>query len=140
MARFIATAVPPILDVAIFCALIGAGSSLRASHIASFAVAMTLNYLLKVRSTMVAAKRTGDWRLRCRLLLVAFAALFLRGGVLGLLTLTWGWPAQASIVFAVIAGLTVTTLGYSWSLSAADGGLRPLAIGLVLYALALRLV
>jgi dolichol-phosphate mannosyltransferase len=140
LARFIATAVPPILDVAVFCALIGAGSSLRASHIASFTVAMTLNYLLKVRSTIVAAKRTDDWRLHCRLLVVAFAALFLRGGVLGLLTLTWGWPAQAAIVFAVIAGLTVTTLGYSWSLSAPDGGARPLAIGLIVYALALRLV
>ena len=140
MARFTATAVPPILDIAIFCALIGTGSSLRASHIASFTVAMMLNYLLKVRSTIVAAKRTGDWRLGCRLLMVAFAALFLRGGVLGLLTLTWGWPAQASIVFAVIAGLTVATLGYSWSLSAPDGGTRPVAIGLIVYAVALRLV
>ena len=89
---------------------------------------------------MVAAKRTGDWRLYCRLLVVTFAALFLRGGVLGLLTLTWGWPAQAAIAFAVIAGWTVTTLGYAWLLSTPDGGTRPLAIGIIVYALALRLV
>jgi dolichol-phosphate mannosyltransferase len=140
LARFIATALTPILDVAVFCALIGAGSSLRASHIASFAVAMTLNYLLKIRSTIVATKRTGDWRIHCQLLVVTFAALFLRGGVLGLLTLTWGWPPQAAIAFAVFAGLMVTTLGYTWLLSEPNGGTRRLAIGVVVYAFALRLV
>ena len=132
----------PLIDVAIFCALIGYGLPLRSSHIASFTVAMALNYLLKVRSTIVAGRRTRDWRLHCRLLAVSCMALFLRGGVLGLLSLSWGWPAQVSILFAVIAGLAVTAPGYSAALSSAAGGARrrSLAIGLIAYAFALRLV
>jgi dolichol-phosphate mannosyltransferase len=140
--RFIATAIAPLLDVGLFCALFGHGLPLRSSHIASFSVAIALNYLLKVRSTVVAERRTRDWRLHRQLLAVSFMALFLRGGVLGLLSLDWGWPAQVSIVFAVIAGLAVTTLGYSQILSSAEGGARAraLAIGFIAYAFALRLV
>ena len=68
-------------------------------------------------------------------------ALFLRGGVLGFLVQSWGWPAQLSIVFAVIAGLAVTLPGYSQALSPpADATrARTLAIGLIAYAFALRL-
>jgi len=61
-----ATAIAPLIDVAIFCALTADGLSLRSSHIASFTAAMALNYLLKVRSTIVANKRTRDWRLHGR--------------------------------------------------------------------------
>jgi dolichol-phosphate mannosyltransferase len=139
VARFLATAAPPILDVAVFCALIGAGSSLRFSHIAAFTVAMALNYLLKVRSTIVARTPTCDWRVHCRLLMMALAALFLRGGVLALLTSVGGWPAQAAIVLAALCGWAVTALGYGWVLSR-DPSARALAIGVVAYALALRLV
>jgi dolichol-phosphate mannosyltransferase len=115
---------------------------LQSSHIASFTVATALNYLLKVRSMIVAAGRTRDWRLHAGLLAVSFMALFLRGGVLGLLSLDWGWPAQASIVFAVIAGWAVTTPGYAAALSPdeARAPRRALAFGFVAYALALRLV
>jgi dolichol-phosphate mannosyltransferase len=103
---------------------------------------MALNYLLKVRSTIVAEKRTGDWRLHCHLLVVAVLALFLRGGVLGLLSLGWGWPAQVSILFAVIAGWALAARGYAYALSPAEGGARwrALAIGLIAYAFILRLV
>ena len=68
-------------------------------------------------------------------------ALFLRGGVLGFLVQSWGWPAQLSIVFAVIAGLAVTLPGYSQALSPAGDATRArtLAIGLIVYAFALRL-
>jgi dolichol-phosphate mannosyltransferase len=140
--RHIATAMGPLVDIVIFCALIGNGQSLRSSHIASFAVAMALNYLLKVRSTIVAGKRTRDLRLHCHLLVVACMALFLRGGVLGLLSLSWGWPTQVSILFAVIAGWVVAARGYSYALSAGEGGApwRALAIGLIAYAFILRLV
>jgi dolichol-phosphate mannosyltransferase len=76
------------------------------------------------------------------LLAVSLMALFLRGGVLGLLSLDWGWPAQVSIIFAVIAGMAVTTPGYSQTLSSAAGSAqtRALAIGFIAYAFALRLV
>jgi dolichol-phosphate mannosyltransferase len=142
LSRFAATATAPLLDAGLFWALIGHGLPLRSSHIASFTVATVLNYLLKVRSTVVAAGRTRDWGLHCRLLAVSLMALFLRGGVLGLLSLDWGWPAQVSILFAVIAGMAVTTPGYSQTLSSATGSARTraLAIGLIAYAFALRLV
>jgi dolichol-phosphate mannosyltransferase len=140
--RDVATALVPLVDVALFCVLIADGLSLRSSHIAGFAIAMALNYLLKVRSTAVAPMRTRDWRLHGRLLAVAFLALFLRGGVLSLLSLNWGWPPQVSIVFAVIAGMAVTAPGFSHVLSSAQGGARwrALAIGIVAYAFVLRLV
>ena len=103
---------------------------------------MALNYLLKVRSTAVAARRTRDFWRYGRLLAVSLMALFLRGGVLGLLTLHWGWPAQVSIIFAVIAAMAVTMPGYSLALSPATRAARPraLAIGLIAYAFALRWV
>jgi dolichol-phosphate mannosyltransferase len=140
--RDVATAWVPLADVALFCVLIAGGVSLRSGHIASFTAAMALNYLLKVRSTLVATKRTRDWRLHSRLLVVALMALFLRGGVLGLLILTWGWAPQISIVFAAIAGLAVSAPGFSHVLSSAQGEARwrALAIRIVVYAVVLRLV
>ena len=140
--RFAAVAPPALLDAVVFCALFGYGMPLRFSHIASFAAAIALKLLLKARSTAVAAERMWDWRLHCRLLAVSLMALFLRGGVLGFLVQSWGWPAQISIVFAVLTGLAVTIPGYSQALSPAGRGAseRTLAIGLVVYALVLRLV
>ncbi len=147
MNRHIATALIPLVDVALFCVLIADGLSLRVSHVASFCVAMTLNYLLKVRSTRAVEKRGPHgrgqhWRLPGRMLAVMCMALLLRGGVLGLLSNAWGGPAQISIVFAVLAGLMVTSVGFSLVQSSARGDTRPqaLAIGLVVYAVALRLV
>ncbi|HEV7613529.1 MAG TPA: glycosyltransferase family 39 protein [Steroidobacteraceae bacterium] len=140
--RFTSTALPPLVDAGLFCALIGNGLSLRSSHIASYAVAMALNYLLKVRTTIVAPGRTWDSNSHFRLLAASCMALFLRGGVLGMLSLHWGWPAQVSIVFAVLVAWAATTLGYSLAISGSDSGARTraLAIGLIAYAFALRLV
>jgi dolichol-phosphate mannosyltransferase len=142
LSRFVATVTAPLLDAGLFCALIGYGLPLRSSHIASFTVATALNYLLKVRSTVVVTERTRDWGLHCRLLAVSLMALFLRGGVLGLLSLDWGWPAPVSILVAVIAGMAVTAPGYAATLSSAAGSARTraLAVGFIAYAFALRLV
>ena len=151
MKRHTATALTALLDVSLFCVLID-GRSLRTSHIASFCAAMALNYLLKVRSTIVAERLSGQgsgtheggrpWTLHARLLAVACMALFLRGGVLGLLSVAWGWPAQLSILLAVPAGLAVAGVGFPLALSSVRGGARPqaLAIYLVAYAVVLRLV
>jgi len=140
--RRLAVVLAPLLDVAVFCALIHQGLSLRASHIASFAAAMALNYLLKVRSTLVAAGHTTDLGLHCRLVIVSLMALFLRGGVLGLLTLSWGWAPEVSIWFTAFAGLAVIIPGYAAVFSPAQGAARSraLAAGLIAYGLALRLV
>jgi dolichol-phosphate mannosyltransferase len=138
----VAPALAPLLDAGLFWALIGYGLPLRSSHIASFAAATALNYLVKLRPALVVEGRTGDWGLHSRLLAVSLMALFLRGGVLGLLTLDWGWPASVSILFALIAGMAVTAPGYSATLSSATGSARAraLAVGLIAYAFALRLV
>ncbi len=146
------TALIALVDIALFCILIADGQSLRTSHLASFFVAMTLNYLLKIRSTPAAQRLDGEWcgpqgrgrrwRLHSRMLAVICMALFVRGGVLGSLSAAWGWPVQLSIVFAVLAGLTVTGIGFSLALSTVRGDARPqtLAMGLVVYAVVLRLV
>jgi dolichol-phosphate mannosyltransferase len=138
----LAEATVPLVDVGVFCALIFNGASLRFGNAAGLAAAMILNYLLKVRSTLVVEKRTRDLRLHGRLAVVVFMALFLRGGVLSLLSLGWGWPAQVSILFAVIASMAVTTPGFSYALSSAESAdrARALAIGLIGYAVMLRLV
>ena len=138
----IAIAAAPLLDVVLFCVFLANGAPLLISHIASFALAMALNYLLKIRPMIAAAGRGRDVSLHCRLLLVTVMALFLRGGVLALLSQTWHWPPQAAIVLAIIAGLAVTASGYSYALSPAAGEARTraLAIGLIGYAFALRLV
>lgn len=141
MKRIAPRVLPPLIDAGLFCAAFGAGLSLRSSHIASFAVAMALNYLLKVRTAVMAQRGAATFKLHCRLLTVGLLALFLRGGVLGLLTLRWGWHAQVAIVFAVIAGWAVTEAGFSQVLSPADADARAraLAIGLIVYAFLLRL-
>jgi dolichol-phosphate mannosyltransferase len=138
MNRHIATATAPLVDVVIFDLLLFAGVSLRSSHMAAFAAAIVLNYLLKVRSTILANRRTRDLRLHLQLAVAALLALFLRGGVLGLLTQHCGWPAQISILFAVAAGLAVTLPGISYALGAPSG--RTFALYLIAYAFALRLV
>jgi dolichol-phosphate mannosyltransferase len=142
MKGYTVTASTSLIDAGLFCALAGAGLSLQSSHMASFTVAMALNYLLKIRPAMIAAGHTRHLRLYGRLLVVSLMAMFVRGGVLGLLTLRWGWAAQVSILFAVLAGWAVTAPGYGQVLSQGDGGerTRTLAIWLIVYAFVLRLV
>ena len=141
MKSLVATVSAPLIDAGLFCALAAAGLSLQDSHIASFSVAIALNYLLKVRPVMLAAGRTRDIRLHARLLAVSLMAMFLRGGVLGLLTLHWGWPAHLSIVFGVLAGWAVTASGYHQVLARGDAErARMLVIWLIVYAFVLRLV
>ncbi len=142
LAAGVAAALPPLADLAVFCALVGYGLPLGSSHIASFAVALALNYLLKIRSRVAAAGRTGEAGLHLRLAAVSGMALFLRAGALGLASQVWGWPAQTAILAAIIAGMAVTGPGYAAAFSQADAEekSRAVALGLVLYAVALRLL
>jgi dolichol-phosphate mannosyltransferase len=103
---------------------------------------MTLNYLLKVRSTAVAARRTCGVRIYRDLAVVTLMALFMRGGVLGLLTQTWGWSAPVAIVLAIAAGWAVTSAGYAQVLTVGDADTRRRVLiwSLIAYAFVLRLV
>jgi dolichol-phosphate mannosyltransferase len=139
--RSIAFAVSPLLDIVSFDALIAAGASLRTAHLAAFALATVSYYLLRSRS-IPHFDVTHESSHYVSLLIVSLAALFLRGGVLGLLANTWGWPAQISIVFAVLAGMAVIIPGFSFVLQPAHADVRRrrFALGLIAYAFALRLV
>ena len=101
----------PIADLLLFYAAIAGGASLDRAQISSFAAATALNYFVRIRALLAASGRTRDLRLHCRLALVSLCALFLRGGVLSLLTAVWGWPVQLAIFPAIIATATVTQPG-----------------------------
>jgi dolichol-phosphate mannosyltransferase len=142
---YLATALWPLADAFIFIAALSAGMRLGPAHIVSFAVAALLNYFLNVRAVVAGAGRARDPRLYGHLFVVSLIALFLRGGVLALLT-GWGLPAQGAIVFAIAVTIAVTNAGYSLSLSSGawriGSGLRwpAIAIALVICAFLLRLI
>ncbi len=133
-------AVAPLVDVLVFCALIGAATSLRSSQIIAFAIGVGLNWLLTLR--VRAAATATPWRAHLGLLLVTLLALFLRGGALALLTQRWHWPPQIAIFFAVALGLAVTAPGYSYALSSAQSraASQSFAIALIVYSVVLRLL
>jgi dolichol-phosphate mannosyltransferase len=142
-----ATAMAALADALIFLAATAGGIRLGPAHILSFIVATALNYHLNIRLAVAAAGRARDLRLHGHLLVVSLLALFLRGGVLSLFTNSWGWPPSVAIFFAIGATLAVTLPGYAFSLASSSAWRlgssprwRALAIGLVVYALVLRLV
>jgi dolichol-phosphate mannosyltransferase len=141
----IATAMGPIADALIFIAAVGAGAAVSLAHIGSFACAGVLNYFLTVRTVVVAEGRARDSRLYAHLLVVALAALFLRGGVLAAL-IGWGLPAQWAILLAVAATFAMMRAGNSLCLSTRAWALgngvrwRALAVGLIVCAALLRLI
>lgn len=135
-----------LADIIIFIAATARGMRPADAQLVSFGVAAALNYFLKVRGAAVAAGRGSELRLHAHLLAVSVFVVFLRGGVLGLLTHNWGWPPQPSIVVAVIAGMAVTAPGYSlalrtvvWDIDRGEQA-RRLAVCLVAAAFLLRLV
>ena len=133
-------AVAPLIDVLVFCALIGSGLSLRSSQIIAFAIGVGLNWLLTLR--VRAAATPTPWRAHLELLLVTLLALFLRGGALALLTQRWDWPPQIAIFFAIALGLAVTLPGYAYALSSAESRStsQAFAIGIIAYSVVLRLL
>jgi dolichol-phosphate mannosyltransferase len=132
--RRIATVLTLLIDVLVFCALIGAGQSLRASNLYALAVGLALQWLFN--------KRRFDWRQYLGMLLVALMALFLRGGVLALLTQRCGWLPQQAILPAAALGLGIVMQGFRYVISRTDAepNWRGFAYGLIAFACLLRLV
>jgi dolichol-phosphate mannosyltransferase len=132
----------PLSDAALFCALLGAGSSLRAAHGTAFAIGLVLTWLGKAPELRVAVRQASVVRIAARILTVALMAGLLRAGLLGLLVERAHWLPQWAIVLVIAAGLAVTIPGNSYALAALsdDSRLRTLALGLLAYAFALRLV
>jgi dolichol-phosphate mannosyltransferase len=136
----------PIADILIFIAMTGNGMRPGRAHLISFGIATVVNYIFKVRGAVAAAGRARDLRLHVHLLLVSLFALFLRGGVLGLLINIWGWPAQVGIVFAAAAAVAVTLPGHAFALATCAWRLgsgtrwRVAAVSLVIGSFLLRLI
>jgi dolichol-phosphate mannosyltransferase len=138
--RRFAILLAPLIDIAAFCALMAAGVSLRAGNALACAAGIVVTWVLRWQAMNVAERQSQDWQLYLRILIIGFMGLFLRGGALALLTQRWGWPPQAAIVLVAALGLAVTLPGFSYA--ASEAAKRPwrLAIGLIAYAVVLRLV
>jgi dolichol-phosphate mannosyltransferase len=142
----VAVAMAALTDVFTFIAAIAVGIHLGPAHILSFSIATALFYHLNIQAAANALGRSRDLRLHGHLIIVSLLALFLRGGVLSLFVNVWGWSPSVAIFFAVGASLAITLPGYSLALSSFEwrlgGGTRwrVLALGLIVYAFALRLV
>jgi dolichol-phosphate mannosyltransferase len=119
----------PALDILAFCALLGAGLSLRASNAYAFAIGYVLSLLLRWPSLRASQDPVAARRILLRSAVVGLMALTLRAGVLALLAQRCGWAPQICIVFAVALGLMVTAPRW-----------RRTAVALIIYAFALRLV
>jgi dolichol-phosphate mannosyltransferase len=138
--RRFAILLAPLIDIAAFCALMAAGVSLRAGNALACAAGIVVTWVLRWQAMNVAERQSQDWQLYLRILIIGFMGLFLRGGALALLTQRWGWPPQVAIVLVAALGLAVTLPGFSYA--ASEAAKRPwrLAIGLIAYAVVLRLV
>jgi dolichol-phosphate mannosyltransferase len=140
------SAIGPIADLLVFYSALAGGAGVERAQIASFGAATALNYFVRIRAVLAASGRTGDLRLHGRLTVVNLCALFLRAGVISLLTTAWGWPAQLAIFAAIIAAAAVTQPGNAFCLSTSVWRFgstprwRELALGVIAYALVLRLV
>jgi dolichol-phosphate mannosyltransferase len=119
----------PLLDILVFCVLVAAGLSLRASNTYALAIGYALSLLLRWPALRAAQDPSSAWRLWLRSAVVGFMALFLRGGVLALLVQRWGWAPQVGIFFAVGLGLAATAPRW-----------RNPAVALIVYSFVLRLV
>jgi dolichol-phosphate mannosyltransferase len=130
----------PLIDIAAFCALMGAGVSLRAGNALACAAGIVVTGVLRWQAMSVAERQSQDWQVYLRILISGLMGLFLRGGALALLTQRWGWPPQVSIVLVVALGFAVTLPGFSYATSEAAKRPWRLAIGLIAYAVVLRLI
>ena len=145
MKKTLATLAPPLADLIIFIVAIHAGVAVSAAHIASFACATLLNYILNVRMVVAAQGRTRDPLIYSHLLVVALTVLFVRGGVLALL-IRWGLPPEGAIVFAAAGAAILAGIGNSFCLASRSWVLgssalwQTLAVGLIACGWLLRLV
>ena len=135
------------IDLGGFHLLRGAGLNLSAAHISSFVLATMVNYVLNNRWVFRASSQEGIAVTGyTRFLSVCLMALFLRGGVLAILSQGLGMPEQSALIAAIVTAALVNYLGFAffvfpnrdqqdlkirWSMA---------VVGIVGYMLCLRLV
>lgn len=136
-----------VVDLGGFQLLRQAGVNLSAAHISSFILATIVNYILNsrwvFRATSGQGIAVGGY---VRFLAVCVMALFLRGGVLAILSQELGMPEQGALIAAIFTAALVNYLGFAffvfpdrqqqnlrirWSIA---------VVGIVGYTLLLRLV
>ena len=124
------------VDFLAFRVLFWLGLDLAAAHIASFTLAAVSVYLFSNRSSLAAT----------RFFAVCLMALFLRAGALSVATDIWGLSAETAILFGIAAAAVVNFIGTAFyvfspaALAPPSLRWRTISLGIVVYALALRLV
>jgi dolichol-phosphate mannosyltransferase len=139
-----------IVDLSIFHLLLGAGLIFGAAHVISFFCATVTNYALnsqwsfKTETGAAYRAQTGSY---LAFLLVALLGMLLRGGVLGSLTVLWGWPPQAAIIAAIVVAAGVNYIGNAFFIFTRESDRIPastrwriFALAAVGYSVLLRLV
>lgn len=104
-----------VVDLGSFQLLRHAGVNLSSAHIASFVLATIVNYVLNsrwvFRATSGRGIAVGGY---VRFLSVCLMALFMRGGVLAILSQTVGMPEQSALIAAIVAAALVNYLGFAF--------------------------
>lgn len=136
-----------VVDFGSFQLLRGVGLNISASHIASFILATIVNYVLNSRWVFRASSGEGiAIGGYIRFLSVCLMALFLRGGVLAILSQGLGMPEQGALVAAIVAAALVNYMGFAFFVfpNRAQQNLRIrwsiAVVGIVGYTLLLRLI
>lgn len=137
-----------VVDALILQWMLGRGADLAMSHIASFFVAATFNYLLNSKWSF-RSHHEGylHWGQFGRFLTVGLLALLLRGGVLALMIYGWKLPAGLAIFPAIAATALVNYLGSAFYVFPVGTNPPPLhirwrvaSVGVVIFIVALRLI
>jgi len=148
-ARFAVTGLVGLaVDLLFFTVLYRGGIDLAVAHIASFAAATVVNYVLNARWSFAASAHVAaepDWHRYPRFLAVCLTALFLRGGVLATAVNAWGWAPELAVLLGIAAGAGVNYLGSAFFVFppvnpriSPTVRLRIAALGAISYILLLR--
>lgn len=137
-----------LIDAVVFQWMINLNSGLALAHFVSFFVAATVNYVFNSKWSF-REHHAGylRWHQFSRFLTVGVLALLLRGGVLALLVYVWQVPPVLAIFPAILVTAAINYLGSAFYVFPSEKDLpspeirwRMAAIGIVLFALLLRLV
>jgi dolichol-phosphate mannosyltransferase len=135
------------IDVGLFELLRAFDLSLTPSHILSFLLASIVGYAVSRRWVLGrSADECRDWGTIARAVTVCLATLFLRGGVLALLTQRAGWPEHAALPVAASVAVLINYLGIVFFVLRRNDNQfcslpwRVAAVGLIGYTVLLRLI
>ncbi len=137
-----------LIDAIVFQWMISREAGLALAHFVSFFVAATINYTFNSKWAF-REHHAGylQWHQFGRFLTVGALALLLRGGVLALLVYVFQVPTSLAIFPAIAATAAVNYLGSAFYVFPSEKDLptleirwRTAAIGIVLFAILLRLV